>query len=110
MALWDLKAGLLDLPLQHLLGATRKHVPVYGSGGFTTYDEGQLRHQLGHWALEQRIPNLRHLQWFHDHGRIESMLFDGTLDPIGGTITPDSQAPGNGLTFKTVDAEPHLVR
>ncbi len=262
VALWDLKARLLDLPLHHLLGAVTTRVPVYGSGGFTTYDERQLRHQLGHWALEQGIPrvkikvgeswgadpgrdlermrqaravigdntelfvdanggytrkqairvmaaaadldvrwfeepvssddldglrevrdavsadvtageygydlyyfrrmcaagavdclqadvsrcggitefmrtaavaasfglqvsghcgphlhahvaaatpNLRHLEWFHDHVRIESMFFDGTLDPAGGTITPDADAPGNGLTLRVADAEPYRV-
>ncbi len=262
VALWDLKARLLDLPLHRLLGAVDSRVPVYGSGGFTTYDERQLRHQLGHWALEEEIPrvkikigeswgadpgrdlermrqartiigddtelfvdanggytrkqairmmaaaadldvrwfeepvssddldglrevrdavaadvtageygnevsyfrrmcaagavdclqadvsrcggitewmrvaavaasfglqlsghcgphlhahvaaatpNLRHLEWFHDHVRIESMFFDGTLDPAGGTITPDADAPGLGLTLRVADAEPYRV-
>ncbi|SFC64538.1 L-alanine-DL-glutamate epimerase [Nocardioides terrae] len=255
-ALWDLKARLLDLPLHRLLGAVRVEVPVYGSGGFTTYDESQLREQLTHWTLEQRIPrvkikigeswgaaadrdlarmeqarsaigdaelfvdanggysrkqavrvmaaaadlgvrwfeepvpsddldglrevrdrvtadvaageygsdivyfrrmcaagavdclqadasrcggitewmrvaavaasfglevsghcaphlhahaaaatpNLRHLEWFHDHVRIESMFFDGTLDPLGGTIAPSAERPGNGLSFRAQDA------
>ncbi|MDQ2755186.1 MAG: mandelate racemase [Actinomycetota bacterium] len=262
VALWDLKARLLNLPLHHLLGAVTTQVPVYGSGGFTTYDEQQLRQQLSHWALEEGIPrvkikigeawgadpgrdlermrqaraiigddtelfvdanggytrkqavrvmataadldvrwfeepvssddleglrevrdavsadvtageygydlyyfrrlceagavdclqvdvsrcggitewlraaavaasfglqvsghcgphlhahvaaatpNLRHLEWFHDHVRIESMFFDGTLDPTGGTITPDADAPGNGLTFRAADAQPYRV-
>ena len=262
IALWDLKARLLDVPLHHLLGAVRQDVPVYGSGGFTSYDERQLREQLTHWAFEQRIPrvkikigeswgtdpardlarigqaravigdgtelfvdanggysrkqairvstaaaefdvrwyeepvssddldglreirdavspdvtageygydlyyfrrmcaagavdclqadvsrcggitewlrvaaiaasfglqisghcgphlhahvaaatpNLRHLEWFHDHVRIESMFFDGTLDPTGGTITPDSRAPGNGLTLRSADVADYRV-
>ena len=37
-ALWDLEARLLDLPLNHLLGAVRAEVPVYAGGGFTAYD------------------------------------------------------------------------
>ena len=45
-ALWDLKARLLQLPLHRLFGAVRDAVPVYGSGGFTCYDEQQLRDQL----------------------------------------------------------------
>jgi L-alanine-DL-glutamate epimerase-like enolase superfamily enzyme len=259
VALWDLKARLLDLPLHRLLGAVREQVPVYGSGGFTAYNERQLREQLTHWAFEQRIPrvkikigeswgtdpardlerihqartivgedaelfvdanggytrkqairvmraaadldvrwyeepvssddldglreirdavwpdvtageygydlyyfrrmcaagavdclqadvsrcggitewlraaavaasygldisghcgphlhahvaaatpNLRHLEWFHDHVRIESMLFDGTLDPADGVIRPDPEIPGNGLALRTADAEP----
>ncbi len=37
VALWDLKARLLGLPLCQLLGMARDRVPVYGSGGFTAY-------------------------------------------------------------------------
>jgi L-alanine-DL-glutamate epimerase-like enolase superfamily enzyme len=49
-ALWDLKAKLLDLPLCDLLGRARDSVPVYGSGGFTSYDDSRLRDQLGGWV------------------------------------------------------------
>ena len=49
-ALWDLKARLLDVPLVTLLGAVRPSVPVYGSGGFTSYDLLRLERQLGGWA------------------------------------------------------------
>lgn len=261
-ALWDLKARLLDLPLHRLLGAVRRDVPVYGSGGFTTYDDSRLERQLSGWVEGQGIPrvkikigeswgsavprdlermatarsvvgedvelfvdanggysrkqavrvmaaaadldvtwfeepvssddlaglrevrdavsadvaageyghdstyfrrmcaagavdclqvdasrcggitewlraaavagsfglevsghcaphlhahvaaatpNLRHLEWFHDHVRVESRFFDGTLDPAGGTITPSSDAPGNGLTFRGADAAPYRV-
>lgn len=52
VALWDLKAKLVGLPLADLLGKARDEVPIYGSGGFTTYDEGRLREQLGRWAGE----------------------------------------------------------
>ncbi len=54
MALWDLKARLLDLPLCVLLGMRRSAVPVYGSGGFTSYAPDRLVAQLGGWA-EQGI-------------------------------------------------------
>lgn len=50
IALWDLKARALDRPLVALLGAVHTAVPVYGSGGFTSYSDMQLREQLGHWA------------------------------------------------------------
>ncbi|WP_031056055.1 enolase C-terminal domain-like protein [Streptomyces ochraceiscleroticus] len=59
LALWDLKARLLDLPLVRLLGACRAEVPVYGSGGFTTYDAGQQERQLRHWVEEQGIPRVK---------------------------------------------------
>ena len=58
-----------------------------------------------HAAVATAVPNLRHLEWFHDHVRIENMFFDGTLDPVGGTIRPDPDAPGLGLTLRTADAE-----
>ena len=50
IALWDLKARLLQLPLVTLLGQAREAVPVYGSGGFTSYDNERLQAQLGGWA------------------------------------------------------------
>ena len=49
-ALWDWKAQWLGISLLDLLGAARDRVPVYGSGGFTTYSDKQLRAQLGGWA------------------------------------------------------------
>ncbi|ALE07822.1 mandelate racemase [Arthrobacter sp. ERGS1:01] len=58
-ALWDLKARLLGLPLHRLLGAVRGEVAVYGSGGFTTYDERELKSQLTGWAHDQRIPRVK---------------------------------------------------
>ncbi|MDQ2707661.1 MAG: mandelate racemase [Actinomycetota bacterium] len=253
LALWDLKARLLGLPLHRLLGAVRDRVPVYGSGGFTTYSPAQLHDQLTGWTVSERIPrvkikigeswgsnlrrdlhrirdartaigddvelyvdangaytakqairlmraadeldvrwfeepvssddleglrqvrdavaadvtageygydltyfarmcaagavdclqvdvtrcggitewlrvaavaaahhlevsghcaphlhahvaaataNLRHLEWFHDHVRIERMFFDGALDSTGGELRLDAHAPGNGLTLR----------
>jgi L-alanine-DL-glutamate epimerase-like enolase superfamily enzyme len=258
VALWDLKARLLDLPVTGLLGRAREHVPVYGSGGFTCYDERQTRQQLSAWVDQDRIPrvkikigedwggneqrdlqrvalareiigpdaelyvdangafttgqavrvarqmescgvswfeepvssqdlaglaavrgqvmpdvaageyswtladsaaliaagavdclqldvtrcggiseflrgaalaaahsmqisahcapslhahvgaaisNLRHIEYFHDHQRIEQMLFDGALDARGGILTPDPARPGLGLQLRAADAE-----
>ena len=262
VALWDLKARLLGIPLHRLLGAVHDEVPVYGSGGFTTYDERRLHEQLAGWVHKQAIPrvkikvgeswgsreardldrirqardvigdeaelfvdanggytakqairvltaaraqdvrwfeepvssddlaglrevreavsadvtageygfdlvyfrrmcasgavdclqadvsrcggitewlrvaavaashglqisghcaphlhahvaaatpNIRHLEWFHDHVRIEAMFFDGTLDPAGGSVRPDPSAPGHGLTLRRADAERYRV-
>lgn len=257
-ALWDLKARLLDIPLYRLLGAVRTEVPVYGSGGFTSYDQRQQADQLGGWVHDQKIPrvkikiaeswggdtardlermrqarsvigpeaelfvdanggythkqairimraaedfdvrwfeepvssddldglrevraavaadvaageygfdlyyfqrmcaagavdcqqvdasrcggitewlraaavaashgldvsahcaphlhahvaaatpNLRHIEWFHDHVRIESMFFDGALEPLNGSVRPYPGSPGNGLTLREADVE-----
>jgi L-alanine-DL-glutamate epimerase-like enolase superfamily enzyme len=258
IALWDLKARLLAVPLTGLLGRVRDDVPVYGSGGFTSYTDEQTRDQLSDWVDKQRIPrvkikigeswgtnerrdvararlarevigpdaelyvdanggysvgqavrvgrqlddsgvtwfeepvssrdlaglaavrrqvlpdvtageyswtladsaalidagavdclqldvtrcggvtgflrgaalaaahnlqvsghcapnlhahvaaalpNLRHLEYFHDHQRIEGMLFDGALSPDGGVLRPDPDQPGHGMRLRAHDAE-----
>jgi L-alanine-DL-glutamate epimerase-like enolase superfamily enzyme len=253
LALWDLKARLLDLPLVDLLGRARDEAPVYGSGGFTSYSLERIREQLGGWvaqgiprvkmkvsreprrdperldaarqaigdetelyvdsngALSRKqallwaerfarewgatwheepvssadfeglrlvcergpagldvaageyayvptdfrnligsvdclqadvtrcggvtgflragalaaafdldlsahcapsvsaaaccaVPRFRHLEWFHDHVRLEPMLFDGVLEPEGGALKPDRSRPGHGLELKRADA------
>lgn len=257
-ALWDLKARVLGLPLHHLFGAVRDRVPVYGSGGFTTYSQAQLAEQVGRWIDEHGIGrvkikigeswgrreerdlervaftrkiigddvgllvdangaygrkqavrmgqrlngfdvewfeepvssddleglravrarvgadvaageyggdltyfrrmceagsvdclqvdasrcggfsewirvaalaashhlevsshcapnlhrhvaattmNLRHLEWFHDHVRIESLLLDGAVQPTDGCVHVDEELPGNGLSLRETDAE-----
>ncbi|MFZ2175928.1 MAG: enolase C-terminal domain-like protein, partial [Rhodococcus sp. (in: high G+C Gram-positive bacteria)] len=262
IALWDLKSRLLAVPLHRLLGAVHDAVPVYGSGGFTTYTAHQLEQQLSGWVRDQSIPrvkikigegrgtrtdrdldrirharnviggetelyvdangaysrkqairvaadsarwdvtwfeepvssddldglhqirqavrpdvtageygydlayfermfaagavdcvqadvtrcggitdwlrvaavaaahnlevsghcaphahahaaaaipNLRHLEWFHDHVRIEQRFFDGALDPSGGSLRPDPDAPGHGLTLREADIAPFQV-
>jgi L-alanine-DL-glutamate epimerase-like enolase superfamily enzyme len=50
IALWDLKAKLLEVPLVLLLGQARDEVPIYGSGGFTSYSVERLREQLAGWV------------------------------------------------------------
>ncbi|HUV97059.1 MAG TPA: enolase C-terminal domain-like protein [Acidobacteriaceae bacterium] len=50
VALWDLRAKLLHIPLVQLLGAARESIPAYGSGGFTSYNDRQLQSQLAGWA------------------------------------------------------------
>jgi L-alanine-DL-glutamate epimerase-like enolase superfamily enzyme len=50
-----------------------------------------------------------HLEYFHDHVRIESMLFDGTLSPQGGALRPDDARAGLGLELKRGDAERYAV-
>ncbi|MFT4081777.1 MAG: enolase C-terminal domain-like protein [Nocardioides sp.] len=49
VALWDLKARLLDVPLAALLGLVHDEVAVYGSGGFVTYDTATMTAQLRGW-------------------------------------------------------------
>lgn len=63
-----------------------------------------------HLDAAAATPNLRHLEYFHDHVRIESLLFDGVAIPrSGGALRPDPAAPGHGVTFKAADAEPYRI-
>ena len=57
-ALWDLKARLLEQPLVVVLDAMHDSVPVYGSGGFTSYDDEQLSDQLAGW-VDEGIPRVK---------------------------------------------------
>jgi L-alanine-DL-glutamate epimerase-like enolase superfamily enzyme len=86
-------------------------------GGITEFLRGSAlaaAHNLqvsGHCApnLHARVgvavPNLRHVEYFHDHQRIERMFFDGALSPDGGALAPDPDQPGLGLTLRDSDAE-----
>jgi L-alanine-DL-glutamate epimerase-like enolase superfamily enzyme len=58
LALWDLKARLLDVPLVTLLDRARDEVPIYGSGGFCTYGPDRVAEQLAGW-VEQGIPRVK---------------------------------------------------
>ncbi|GGZ02668.1 enolase C-terminal domain-like protein [Streptomyces poonensis] len=78
--------------------------------------EGLGLHISGHCAphlhahAAAAVPNTRHLEWFHDHVRIENMLFHGTLDPGGGTVAPGASGqPGHGLTLDREAAERYRV-
>lgn len=51
------------------------------------------------------MSSMRHLEYFHDHVRIEERLFDGVRKPVNGGLRPDRSRPGMGLELKREDAE-----
>jgi L-alanine-DL-glutamate epimerase-like enolase superfamily enzyme len=55
------------------------------------------------------VRNLRHLEYFHDHVRVESLLFDGVLEPEGGALVPDRSRRGHGLELRRREAERWLA-
>lgn len=59
VALWDLHARLLGVAVPDLLGRVHEEVDVYGSGGFTSYDDDRLADQLGTWVHDQGIPRVK---------------------------------------------------
>jgi L-alanine-DL-glutamate epimerase-like enolase superfamily enzyme len=86
-------------------------------GGISEFLRGAAiaaAHQLqvsGHCApnlhahVGAAVPNLRHVEYFHDHQRIERLFFDGALDPAGGFMRPDLERPGHGLALRRIDTE-----
>jgi L-alanine-DL-glutamate epimerase-like enolase superfamily enzyme len=83
VALWDLKARLLGLPLVRLLGAAREAAPIYGSGGFTSYTTERLERQLGGWAAEG-VPRVKMKVGTHpeqDLGRVRA-----AREAVGGGV------------------------
>lgn len=83
VALWDLKARLLDVPLITLLGQARDAAPIYGSGGFTSYTLERLQEQLGGWAAAG-IPRVKMKLGRHpeqDHDRVRA-----AREAIGGSV------------------------
>jgi L-alanine-DL-glutamate epimerase-like enolase superfamily enzyme len=67
IALWDLKAKLLGICLADALPRFHRRVPIYGSGGFTSYSDERLAEQLRGWA-EQGIPRVK-MKVGRDSGR-----------------------------------------
>ncbi|MBJ7593960.1 MAG: mandelate racemase [Candidatus Dormibacteraeota bacterium] len=87
IALWDTKARAVSLPLHRLLGPVREAVPIYGSGGFTSYTEVELCAQLSGW-VEQGIPRVkmkigkdRGTSWTEDLARVRA-----ARDAIGDNV------------------------
>lgn len=131
-ALWDLKARLLGLPLATLLGAVRDTVPIYGKAwtcsrpmrgraGITGFLKAGVLCEARSMPLSAHcapslhvhpacaVHSLRHIEYFHDHARIEQMLFDGVLTPVEGRLWPDLLRPGLGIEFKHQDARRYAI-
>lgn len=52
----------------------------------------------------------RHVEYFHDHARIERMLFDGAVQPAQGLLRPDPSRPGVGVEPRWQEFERFEVR
>jgi len=60
-----------------------------------------------HVQVCSAVAHVVHIEYFHDHARIEHSFFDGAAHPIGGALKADRSRPGLGLIFKRADAEPY---
>ncbi|MBV8302126.1 MAG: mandelate racemase [Candidatus Dormibacteraeota bacterium] len=79
IALWDTKARAMQQPLHRVLGSVRDAVPVYGSGGFTSYSDEQLVEQLRGWVdagiprVKMKIGTDRGASWLRDVERVRTV-------------------------------------
>ena len=55
------------------------------------------------------VRRARHVEYFHDHVRVERLLFDGVPEPEGGILRVDRSLPGHGLELRAQDAERYRV-
>ena len=46
------------------------------------------------------VPRFRHLEWFHDHVRVEAEIFGGVPELRDGAIRPNLSRAGNGLELR----------
>ena len=96
-------------------------VDVTRCGGYTTWlraaaQAGARNLQISghcspnlHAHVAAAVPNLRHVELFHDHRRVDTLLFDGVLEPSGGKLSPDPDRPGHGMTLRVSDAAVYRV-
>ena len=61
-----------------------------------------------HAPVAAAVPNLRHVEWFIDHARLEPLLVDGTPTVSHGALQPNDDEPGHGMTFGPLAAQ-HLA-
>lgn len=52
-----------------------------------------------HAAVAAAVPNLRHVEWFADHARLEPLLVDGAPPVHHGALHPDKGVPGHGMSL-----------
>jgi L-alanine-DL-glutamate epimerase-like enolase superfamily enzyme len=54
-----------------------------------------------HAPVAAAIPNLRHVEYFADHARLEPLLVDGVPAARRGALHPNSNSPGHGMRIST---------
>jgi L-alanine-DL-glutamate epimerase-like enolase superfamily enzyme len=101
IALWDLKARVLDLPLVTILDQVHDAVPIYGSGGFTSYSVAKLTEQLVGWAADG-IPRVKMKVGRDPAADLERVL--SAVDAVGPAVevmvdANGAYAPRQALEF-----------
>jgi L-alanine-DL-glutamate epimerase-like enolase superfamily enzyme len=100
-------AGAVDcmqLDVTRIAGITEWRRAAASAAGFGLEVSGHCAPAL-HAHVAATVPNLRHVEYFHDHARLEAMLFDGVPRVRDGVMHLALDAPGNGLRLKVQEAE-----
>jgi L-alanine-DL-glutamate epimerase-like enolase superfamily enzyme len=123
----DIAAGEYGFDLQHFVGLVEAgavdvlQVDATRCGGLSGFMAAAALCQAhglplsSHCAPSLHVaacccaPTAVHMEWFHDHQRIERMLFDGAPQPAQGMVRPDPARPGLGLEFKAADAAEYAL-
>lgn len=58
-----------------------------------------------HVAVACAAAPFAEMEYFHDHVRVEKMLFEGGPQLVQGELRPDLSQPGNGLELRRADAQ-----
>jgi L-alanine-DL-glutamate epimerase-like enolase superfamily enzyme len=104
-------AGAVDcmqLDVTRIGGVTEWRRAAAAAAGYGLEVSGHCAPAL-HAHVAASVANLRHVEYFHDHARLEPMLFDGVPPVRGGAMHLALDAPGNGLRLKRADAERYRV-
>lgn len=80
--------------------------PAVGQGAA---DLRSLRPVLGACTPLAPSTNVRHLEYFADHARLDRILFDGVAAPTAGVLRPDLSRPGLGMDIERCDADGYRV-
>jgi hypothetical protein len=62
-----------------------------------------------HAPVAVAVPNLQHIEYFHDHYRLDPLVFDGMCEPVQGALAPNHEVPGHGFVLREAQAEKHRV-
>jgi L-alanine-DL-glutamate epimerase-like enolase superfamily enzyme len=52
-----------------------------------------------HTPVAAAVTNLRHIEYFIDHTRLDPKLFDGLTPAADGALTPNTTSPGHGMAL-----------
>ncbi|MEP7177469.1 MAG: enolase C-terminal domain-like protein [Pseudonocardiales bacterium] len=61
-----------------------------------------------HAYVAAAVPNLRHVEWFVDHARLEPLLVDGLPEARGGALHLNTSTTGHGMSIRSEAEQWHV--